>query len=58
MKYDIPVSKEVFFAIVDICQLCYMCDFDYTMRIMIREFCTNHGLSSPLKILEGSEGSE
>lgn len=55
MKYDIPVSKEVFFAVVDICQLCYMCDFDYTMRIMIREFCTNHGLSSPLKILSEAE---
>lgn len=55
MKYDIPVSKEVFFAMVDICQLCYTRDFDYTMRIMIREFCTNHGLSSPLKILSEAE---
>lgn len=52
MKCDIPVSKEVYLAMVDICYLlCCTRDFDYTMRIMIREFCTNYGLSSPLKIL-------
>ena len=56
MKCEIPVSKEVYLAMVDICSLCYTRDFDHTMRIMIREFCTNHGLSSPLKIR--SEESE
>ena len=55
MKCDIPVSKQVYIAMVDICYLCYTRDFDQTMRIMIREFCTNHGLSSPLKILSEAE---
>ena len=51
MKCEIPVSKGVYVAMVDLCYLCYARGFDHMLRIMIEEFCNIHRMSSPLKML-------
>lgn len=56
MICELTVSKEVYIAVVDLSYRYYTRDIDHTMRILIKEFCNNHGHKGILKeMMEGSE---